>query len=117
MAIDQIPNQIFIGCPWHTIRHKYEVAINRLNHKYPLSFVIIGRSPEQDAIDLLKIIKEKLLRSSTAIFDATAGNPNVSLEFGLAEASEIPRILYISRHGATKQEKKQIADVLFRDTL
>lgn len=36
------------------------------------------------------MIKERLFSSSLAVFGVTGGNANVSLEFGLAEANEIP---------------------------
>src|SRR5438034_1376113 len=51
---DAIANQIFIGCPWKTVRAKYERIIARLNRKYPLAFVIVGRRDGQMAEDLLK---------------------------------------------------------------
>jgi len=50
----------------------------------------VGRGDSQEAQDLLDVIKERLFPSSLAVFDATGGNANVSLEFGLAEANEIP---------------------------
>jgi hypothetical protein len=52
--------------------------------------------------------------SSYAIFDATGGNANVSLEFGFADANEIPRALYLSVHRASKQASREspiIADL------
>jgi hypothetical protein len=104
-----IPNQVFVGCPWKTVRPKYEKAIESLNKKYPLSFVIIGRDASQEAEDLLETIKTKLISSSYAIFDATGGNPNVSLEFGFAEANSIPRALYTSTHKASRRGDDQPA--------
>jgi hypothetical protein len=94
-------NQVFVGCPWHSVRPKYEQIIQRLKKKYPISYVIIGREADQDAKDLLESIKEALERSSYAIFDATGGNPNVSLEFGLAEALDIPRAIYLNARKST----------------
>lgn len=111
---DIVANQVFIGCPWRTVRRKYESAIDTLNKKYPISFVIVGRGGGQDAEDLLKVIKEKLLSSSYAVFDATGGNPNVSLEFGIAETNDIPRALYLSSHAAApraSQDSAIIADL------
>ena len=104
-----IPNQVFVGCPWKTVRPKYEKVIESLNKKYPLSFVIIGRDSSQDAEDLLETIKTKLMSSSYAVFNATAGNPNVSLEFGFAEANDIPRALYTSTHRAARRGDDQPA--------
>jgi hypothetical protein len=109
-----IPNQVFIGCPWKTIRAKYERVIGNLKKSVPLSFVIVGRDEDQDAEDLLAVIKNKLLSSSHAIFDASGGNANVSLEYGLAESEDLPRTLYFCTHGAAKSSGKDhpiIADL------
>jgi len=92
---DVIPNQVFIGCPWKTVRSKYQEAVPSLKNRFPLSFVIVGRDQDQDAEDLLSVIKGKLQTSTYAIFDATGGNANVSLEYGYSEAIELPRTLYL----------------------
>jgi hypothetical protein len=102
-----VPNQVFVGCPWKNVRPKYEKIVTSIKKRYPLSFIIIGRDTSQDAIDLLGNIKEKLFESSYAIFDATGGNSNVSLEFGLAEANDIPRALYISGHKAASKQSRE----------
>ena len=109
-----VRNQVFIGCPYKTVRPKYERVIRELNKKYPLCFEIIGSTTSREATELLGLIKEKLGASSAAIFDATGGNANVSLEFGYAEGRNIPRHIYISEHGsATKVHKSSsiIADL------
>src|ERR1700694_4201993 len=98
-----IPNQVFIGLAWKNGRGRFENVINRLQIRSPLSYVIVGRNVDQDAEDLLKVIKAKLENSTYAIFDATAGNANVSLEYGYAEAKNIPRALYISTHKAAQR--------------
>lgn len=109
-----IPNQVFLGVPWKTVRPKYERTIQKLKKSHPISFVIVGRDENQDAEDLLEVIKKRLLTSSYAIFDATGGNANVSLEFGFADAHDVPRALYLSVHGASKRASKEspiIADL------
>jgi hypothetical protein len=63
--------------------------------------VIVGRADSQNADDLLEVIKKRLESSSYAVFDASGGNANVSLEYGYAEARDIPRALYVSTHGRT----------------
>jgi hypothetical protein len=100
-----IPNQVFIGLPWKNVRRRFDHVIDRLEIRSPLSFVIVGRGDDQDAEDLLEVIKAKLENSSYAIFDATAGNANVSLEYGYAEAKNIPRVLYMSSHKASHKSK------------
>ncbi len=96
---DVIANQVFLAIPWKGSRPKYETCIDRLRSRSPLSFVIVGRADNQDADDLLQVIKERIDGSSYAIFDASGGNANVSLEYGYAEALDIPRVLYVSTHG------------------
>ena len=109
-----VPNQVFLGLPWKTVRPKYERIVEGFRKTFPLSFVIVGREDNQDAEDLLEVIKKRLLTSSYAIFDATGGNANVSLEFGFADAKAVPRILYLSTHKASKRASKEspiIADL------
>ncbi len=90
------PNQVFVGLPWKNVRATYEKVIDRLRMSYPISFVIVGRQDTQDAEDLLEMIKDRVQSSSFAIFDATDGNANVSLEYGYAEALDLKRALYLS---------------------
>jgi hypothetical protein len=98
-----IPNQIFVGLPWKNARQKYDRLIKKLEARYPLHFTIVGRNDGQDAEDLFEIIKERISSSSYAIFDATGGNANVSLEFGYAEGLEVPRSIYLSAHKASQR--------------
>jgi hypothetical protein len=88
--------------------------MDSLRKRYPLAFVIVGREANQDAEDLFEVIKKRILTSSYAIFDATSGNANVSLEYGFAEANDVPRALYLSTHKAVKAASKDapiIADL------
>jgi hypothetical protein len=91
-----IANRVFIGCPWKTVKAKYERAIDKAQSKYPLSFILIGKETDQSAEDLLSVIQKLLFSSSEAIFDATGGNANVSLEYGMAIAKPIKSTLYLS---------------------
>jgi hypothetical protein len=43
-TFEVVPNQVFVGLPWKTVKGKYEKAIDKLKISYPLSYVIIGRS-------------------------------------------------------------------------
>jgi len=102
-----IPNQVFAGLPWKNVRRKYENAIDWLRIRSPLNFAIVGRDSTQDARDLLDVIKTTIDSSSYAIFDATGGNANVSLEYGYAEARDVKRALYLSAHKASTKSKDQ----------
>lgn len=97
-----IPNQVFIGLPWKTVRPKYDRIIATLEKKYPLYFTIVGRNDGQDAQDLFELIKERISTSSYAIFDATGGNANVSLEYGFAEGIGVPKSIFLSAHKASQ---------------
>src|ERR1700688_1989839 len=98
-----IPNQVFVGLPWRTVRPKYDRIIPELVKKYPLHFTIVGRDDNQDAKALFEVIKGRITSSSYALFDATGGNANVSLEFGYAEGIEIPRAIFLSAHKAAQK--------------
>jgi hypothetical protein len=104
---DVIANQVFLAVPWKAVRPKYERCVDYFRSRSALSFIIVGRKDAQDAKDLLEAIKERLQSSSYAVFDASGGNANVSLEYGYAEATDIPRVLYVSTHG---QARKASAD-------
>ena len=100
---DVIANQVFLAVPWKAVRSKYERCLDHFRSRSPLSFIIVGRSDAQDAKDMLEVIKDRLQSSSYAIFDASGGNANVSLEYGYAEAVDIPRVLYVSTHGRSRK--------------
>ncbi|HEY3155365.1 MAG TPA: hypothetical protein VGK76_01895 [Candidatus Eisenbacteria bacterium] len=98
-----IPNQVFIGLPWKNVRPKYDRIVPELEKKYPLYFTIVGRDDGQDARALFEVIKSRIASSSYAVFDATAGNANVSLEYGYAEGIEVPRAIFLSAHKAAQR--------------
>jgi hypothetical protein len=98
-----IPNQVFVGLPWKNVRPKYDRVIEKLAKAYPLFFTIVGSNDSQGAEALFEIIKERIGSSSYAIFDATGGNANVSLEYGYAEGLEVPRAIFLSAHKASRK--------------
>lgn len=102
-----IQNQIFVGLPWKNVRPRYEKIIHRLEIKFPLHFTIVGRNDGQSAEDLFGIIKERIDKSSSAIFDATNGNPNVSLEYGYAEGAGVERTIYLHTHKAAAKSSSE----------
>jgi len=113
---DFIPNQVFVGLPSKNVRPKYEKVFERLKMKFPTHFAIVGRDDGQSADDLFTVIKNRIDSSSFAIFDATRGNPNVSLEYGYAEGRGIERAIYLSTHkGArTPDDTPIISDLIGR---
>jgi hypothetical protein len=98
-----VPNQVFLGLPWKNVRPRYERVIAKLEKKFPIYLTIVGRNDAQHAEDLFEIIKNRIASSSHAIFDATGGNANVSLEYGYAEGVGVPRVLFLSTHGAAQR--------------
>jgi hypothetical protein len=110
---DFIPNQVFVGLPWKNVRPKYERIINKLEKKYPLHFTIVGRDDGQDAKSLFEVIKTRIAASSYAVFDATGGNANVSLEYGYAEGIGVPRAIFLSAHKAA--QKTSAGDPIISD--
>lgn len=98
-----VANQIFVGLPWRNVRGHYERIIPALEKKYPLFLTIVGWEDSQHATDLFEVIKGRIKESSWGIFDATGGNANVSLEYGYAEGVELPKVIFLSTHGASRR--------------
>ena len=90
-------NQIFLGYPWKTYRAHWEAIITELHKWSPLHFVAVGRRAGQPAAQLLTTILQTIDRSSAAFFDASAGNPNVALEYGYARATLDESLIYLFR--------------------
>ena len=90
-------NQVFVGYPWKTYRPHWEAAISNLHKWSPLYLVAIGRQTGQPAAQLLTKILQAIDRSSIAFFDASAGNPNVALEYGYARATLSETSIYLFR--------------------
>jgi hypothetical protein len=101
-AREFVPNQVFVGLPWKNVRPRYDKIIARLEKKFPLYFTIVGRDDGQGADDLFELIKSRIASSSWAIFDATGGNANVSLEYGYAEGIDVKRSIFLSTHKAAQ---------------
>lgn len=97
MAKDSSSNQIFVGYPWKTYKTHWERTLNSLHKRSPLHFVAIGRKPGQPASQLLATILKAIDRSSYAFFDASAGNPNVALEYGYARATMDEENIFLFR--------------------
>ena len=79
-----VPNRIFLAYQWHIYRTVYEDVCASLHRTHPVYFYAVGRPAGQPAEALLERINSVLLSSTAAVFDASRGNANVSLEYGLA---------------------------------
>jgi hypothetical protein len=97
MAKERSANQIFVGYPWKTYRAHWEKTLSELHKWSPLHFVAVGRRPGQPAAQLLTNILQTIDRSSAAFFDASAGNPNVALEYGYVRATLDESVIYLFR--------------------
>src|SRR6266849_1584088 len=109
---DFTTNQVFVGLPWKNVRPKYERIIHTLEKKYPLYFTIVWRDDNHDAKALFEVIKGRIGSSSYAVFDATGGNANVSLEYGYAEGIEVPRAIFLSAHKAAQKASSSGAPII-----
>jgi hypothetical protein len=79
--------QIFIGCPFlSAIRHNYDRLKRELESETPLHLILADTTAVSSTDYLLEHITRLIRESAACVFDATGGNPNVSLEVGVAHA-------------------------------
>lgn len=79
--------QVFIGCPFLTaIRKNYDRLKEELEDETPLHVVLADTAAVSSTDYLLEHITNLIRESATCVFDVTGGNPNVSLEVGIAHA-------------------------------
>jgi hypothetical protein len=97
-----------VGCPWRTIRPKYERIFKKKTFKrrFPLAFTIVGRDGNQRADDLFAEIKRQIDTCSVAIFDVSGGNANVSLEFGYAQGLDVQCYVFVNEHRQFSKDLK-----------
>jgi hypothetical protein len=80
-------HQVFIGCPFlKAIRKNYDQLKTELEAETPLHVVLADTTSITSTDYLLEHITTLIRESAGCIFDATGGNPNVSLEVGIAHA-------------------------------
>ena len=79
--------QVFVGCPFlRAIRKNYDRLKADLEKETPLHVVLADTVAVTSTDYLLEHITARIRDSAACIFDATNGNPNVSLEVGIAHA-------------------------------
>lgn len=77
--------QVFVGCPFaKDIRRNYDRLKKEIEAETPLSVILADTVGVSSSDYLLEHITELIRDSAGCIFDATAANPNVSLEVGIA---------------------------------
>jgi len=88
------PYQVFIGCPFaREVRAPFDRLKREIEAETPLSLVLADTVGISSSDYLLDHITELIRDSACCIFDATGGNPNVSLEVGIAHTVPVDFIL------------------------
>jgi hypothetical protein len=100
-------HQVFVGCPFRkNIRQNYDRLKKDLEAETPLAVILADTGEMTSTNYLLQHISKLIADSAACIFDATGGNPNVSLEVGIAHALPADYLLTIStRKPRTKAER------------
>ena len=90
--------QVFVGCPFLTaIRKNYDKLKSELERETPLHVLLADTTSITSTDYLLEHITTLIRESAGCIFDATGGNPNVSLEVGIAHALPADFLIEIGR--------------------
>jgi hypothetical protein len=96
---------IFVGYPWgvYSDREAYKRAYTKLEEEFGVSFVFAEDRLSDKHI--LEKVTEMILHADIGIYDVTAWNANVTLEYGLATGLERPAYI------AFNSEKTDLNDV------
>ncbi len=105
-------HQVFIGCPFLTaIRKNYDKLKTDLEDETPLHVVLADTTAITSTDYLLEHITSLIRESAGCIFDATGGNPNVSLEVGVAHALPADFLLtFYTRKPRIQQNAQQVLE-------
>ncbi len=101
--------QVFVGCPFRSnIRKNYDKLKDDLEAETPLRITLADTTSISSTDYLLDHITNLIRESAGCIFDATGGNPNVSLEVGIAHALPADFLIALStRRPRTSVPKKR----------
>jgi hypothetical protein len=103
-------HQVFVGCPFLTaIRKNYDQLKGDLESDSPLHIVLADTTAISSTDYLLEHITSLIRDSAACIFDATGGNPNVSLEVGIAHALPTEFLLAMYTRRPRTQQKAERA--------
>jgi len=99
--------QVFVGCPFRrAIRKHYDRLKDELEKETPLHVVLADTGAISSTDYLLEHITKLISDSGGCVFDASGGNPNVSLEVGIAHALPADFVLtFNTRKPRTPQER------------
>ena len=105
--------QVFIGCPFLTaIRRNYDKLKAELEQTTPLRIVLADIAAITSTDYLLEHITNLIRESAACVFDATGGNPNVSLEVGIAHA--LPAEFLLSLYTRKPRSQRDAEETLER---
>jgi len=105
-------HQVFVGCPYRRIiRKNYDRLKRDLERETPLHIVLADTTTIPSTNYLLEHITSLIRESAGCIFDTTGGNPNVSLEVGIAHALPADFLLALyTRRPSSCSERGQVLD-------
>ncbi len=107
-------HQVFIGCPFlRSIRRNYDELKREIEQETPLHLVLADTVAVTSTDYLLEHITTLIRESAACVFDATGGNPNVSLEVGVAHA--MPAEFLIALYTRKPRQQKIAQAVLARE--
>jgi len=107
-------HQIFIGCPFLTaIRKNYDKLKTDLEQESPLHVVLADTTAVTSTDYLLAHITSLIRESAACVFDVTGGNPNVSLEVGVAHA--LPADFLLALYTRKPRSQRDAEQVLQRE--
>lgn len=107
------PHQVFVGCPFiKAIRKNYDKLKADLERETPLHIVLADTAAISSTDYLLEHITTLIRESAGCVFDATGGNPNVSLEVGIAHAlpAEFLLTLYTRKPRAQRNAERTLEE-------
>lgn len=101
--------QVFVGCPFlPAIRKNYDRLKSDLEKDTPLHLILADTTAVTSTDYLLEHITDLIRESAACVFDATGGNPNVSLEVGIAHAMPANFLLALyTRKPRTQKDAQQ----------
>ena len=102
--------QVFIGCPFlKPIRKNYDRLKREIEQETPLHIVLADTTAITSTDYLLEHITNLIRESAGCVFDATGGNPNVSLEVGVAHALPASFLLALNTRRPRTQKSAEKA--------